>query len=216
VVSVNVGTPVEAPWAGRLGRTAIRKRPASGPVMVSRAGLAGDSVGDSRRHGGPFKAVYAFAAEDLAFWSGELGAPVTPGQFGENLTTIGIDVNEALMGERWGVGTALLELVDVRIPCNVFKAWLGVAGFDSTGWVKRFTAEGRPGPYLRVREDGQVRAGDAITVEHRPSHGVTVSMMFRALTTEPDLLPELLRIPELAPAAHERARALLGSQHRPA
>ena len=186
VLSINVGTPVEAAWAGRLGRTAINRSPVSGPVRVGPGGLEGDAVADTKRHGGPFKAVYAFAAEDLAFWSEELQAPLSPGQFGENLTTEGIDVNQAVLGERWRIGTALLEPVDVRIPCHVFTAWLGVAGIHASGWVKRFTRESRPGPYLRVLEEGWMRAGDRITVEHRPSHGVTVAMMFRALTTEPD------------------------------
>ena len=96
--------------------------------------------------------------------------------FGENLTTVGIDVNEAELGEQWRVGTALLEVRSVRIPCNDFKCWLGENGFDNTGWVKRFAADERPGPYLRVVEAGVVEVGDPVSVEHRPGHGVTVSM----------------------------------------
>ena len=67
----------------------------------------------------------------------------------------------------------LLEVVSVRIPCNMFKGWLGVNGFDDRTWVKRFTADGRPGPYLRVLETGVVAAGDPVVVEHRPDHDVT-------------------------------------------
>ncbi|MGZ4482924.1 MAG: MOSC domain-containing protein [Nocardioidaceae bacterium] len=194
VVSVNVGTPVDEEWAGNLRRTAIRKSPVTGPVRVRELGLDGDQVADTEHHGGTYQAVYAFAQEDLDFWSEQLGETVPPGLFGENLTTAGIDVNEAVVGERWRIGTALLQVIEVRIPCNVFKNWLGVRGYDNTVWVKRFTAEGRPGPYLRVLEEGTLRVGDPITVEHRPAHGVTVSTMFKALTTDPALLPELLKV----------------------
>ncbi|MGZ4472755.1 MAG: MOSC domain-containing protein [Nocardioidaceae bacterium] len=194
VVSVNVGTPVDEEWAGNLRRTAIRKSPVTGPVRVRELGLDGDQVADTEHHGGTYQAVYAFAQEDLDFWSEQLGETVPPGLFGENLTTTGIDVNEAVVGERWRIGTALLQVIEVRIPCNVFKNWLGVRGYDNTVWVKRFTAEGRPGPYLRVLEEGTLRVGDPITVEHRPAHGVTVSTMFKALTTDPALLPELLKV----------------------
>ncbi|MGZ4536988.1 MAG: MOSC domain-containing protein [Nocardioidaceae bacterium] len=194
VVSVNVGTPVDEEWAGNLRRTAIRKSPVTGPVRVRELGLDGDQVADTEHHGGTYQAVYAFAQEDLDFWTEQLGETVPPGLFGENLTTAGIDVNEAVVGERWRIGTALLQVTEVRIPCNVFKNWLGVRGYDNTVWVKRFTAEGRPGPYLRVLEEGTLRVGDPITVEHRPAHGVTVSTMFKALTTDPALLPELLKV----------------------
>ena len=206
VVSVNVGTPVDEDWAGKLRRTAIRKSPVTGPVRVRELGLDGDQVADTEHHGGTYQAVYAFAQEDLGFWTEQLGETVPPGLFGENLTTAGIDVNEAVLGERWRIGTALLQVIEVRIPCNVFKNWLGVRGFDNTVWVKRFTAEGRPGPYLRVLEEGTLRAGDPITVEHRPEHGVTVSTMFRALTTDPALLPELLRVDGLPEKVYAHVR----------
>jgi MOSC domain-containing protein YiiM len=206
VVSVNVGTPRVEEWAGTLGRTAIKKHAVTGPVAVHRFGLEGDQVADTENHGGTYQAVYAFAQEDLDYWTEQLGQPVAPGMFGENLTTAGIDVNEALLGERWRIGTALLQVIEVRIPCNVFKGWLGVHGFDNTAWVKRFSAVGRPGPYLRVLEEGTLEAGDDIVVEHRPEHGVTVTTMFRAMTTEPDLLPELLVVDGLPPKVLAKAR----------
>jgi MOSC domain-containing protein YiiM len=207
VLSVNVGLPEDQPWAGSLRRTAIRKTPVPGPVAVRALGLDGDEVADTKHHGGTHQAVYVFAQEDYDHWSERLGEVVPPATFGENLTTVGIDVNEAVLGERWRVGTALLEVVGVRIPCNVFKGWMGVSGFDQRAWVKRFTAHGRPGPYLRVWEEGAVQAGDPVTVEHRPAHGVTVSTMFRALTTERSLLPRLLEVEGVAPWVHETAAA---------
>ena len=169
-------------------------------------GLEGDQVADTVNHGGIYQAVYAFAQEDLEAWAGRLGGPVGPAMFGENLTTVGIDVNEAVVGEHWRIGTALLSPVEVRIPCSVFTNWLGVNHLDNAVWNKRFTAEGRPGPYLRVLEEGVLQAGDEIVVEHRPEHGFTVSMMFRALTTEPELLPTLLTVPGLPEPVYAVAR----------
>jgi MOSC domain-containing protein YiiM len=205
LLSVNVGLPEAQPWAGFLRRTAIRKTPVAGPVPVRTLGLAGDKVADRKHHGGIYKAVYAFAQEDYAYWTAQLGETVPPATFGENLTTVGIDVNDAEVGERWRVGTALLEVVDVRIPCNVFKNWMGTTGFDARAWVRRFTEHGRPGPYLRVLEEGTLEAGDPIVVEHRPGHGVTVSTMFRAQTTDRSLLPLLAELEAVPPEVRAQA-----------
>jgi MOSC domain-containing protein YiiM len=202
VISVNVGLPREAEWAD-IGRTSIHKTPVTGPIECRALGLDGDQVSDTMHHGGTDQAVYAFAREDLDLWAERFGRAIPDGGFGENLTTRGVDVNEAEVGERWRIGTALFEVASVRIPCNTFKGWMGVAGYDNSHWVKRFTAETRPGPYLRVLEEGSVQVGDEITVVHRPGHGVTVSEMFRALTLDRSLLPRLLLIDGLA----ERARA---------
>lgn len=204
VRSVNVGQPRKREWAG-IGRTSIWKEPLPGPVRLGPMGLGGDQVSDTKHHGGLDQAVYVFAREDLDRWVERLGAPIRDGLFGENLTTVGIDVNEAELGERWRVGTALLEVRSVRTPCNDFRCWMGENGFDNTGWVKRFAADARPGPYLRVVEAGVVQAGDPVTVEHRPGHGVTVSTMFRALMGERELLLDLLRVPDLVDEARERA-----------
>ncbi|MGB0100593.1 MAG: MOSC domain-containing protein [Nocardioides sp.] len=193
LISVNVGPAREAPYAN-LGRSGMDKQPVPGRVAARTLGLDGDQVGDVKHHGGVDQAVYAFAREDLDWWAAELGHGVRDGMFAENLTTQGIDVNEAEVGERWRIGTAELEVASVRIPCNDFKNWMGLGGFDNRAWVKRFTQVGRPGPYLRVVVEGEVGAGDEISVVHRPGHGVTVSTMFRALTTESSLLPELLRV----------------------
>ena len=206
LLSVNVGLPRDREWAG-IGRTSIDKRPVTGPVEVGTFGLEGDQVSDTKHHGGVDQAVYAFAREDLDRWVERLGQPIRDGQFGENLTTTGLDVNEAEVGELWRVGTVLLEVASIRIPCNDFKGWMNMTGYDATAWVKRFTAEGRPGPYLRVREPGRLQAGDEISVEHRPGHGVTVTAMFRALTTERHRLPELLAVEGLVEEARQKAEA---------
>ncbi|MEP9361405.1 MOSC domain-containing protein [Nocardioides sp. CN2-186] len=203
VLSVNVGLPRAADWA-EIGRTSFDKHAVHGPVMVRALGIDGDQVSDRRHHGGIDQAVYAFAREDLDAWAAELGHEIADGQFGENLTTTGIDVNEAEIGERWQVGEVLLEVRSVRTPCNDFKSWMGIGGYDNTAWVRRFAAVGRPGPYLKVLGEGFLSAGDEIRVLHQPGHGVTVSMMFRALHGEPELLPRLLDVPDLTPKARAR------------
>jgi len=215
VLSINVGTPVAVDWANPVGATSIIKKAVTGPVRVEELGLEGDDVADKTYHGGIYQAVYAFAREDLDLWSEQLGLPIDNGQFGENLTTSGIDVNESLIGERWHIGSTLFEVVEVRIPCNVFKRWMGLSGFDATAWVKRFAAEGRPGPYLRVIEPGHITAGDVITVVHRPDHAVTVSFMFKAFSTDRSLLPRLLEAGDALPpkprAAAKKAAAKLNA-----
>lgn len=202
VRSISVGIPQEKEWAG-IGRTSIDKRPVVGPVAVHPLGLAGDQVSDTRHHGGPDQAVYAYAREDLDFWEAELGMPIRDGHFGENLTTAGIDLNTLEVGTRLRIGDevdgVLLEAVSVRTPCNDFKGWMGEAGFEPRAWVRRFTAAARPGPYLRVLETGTVVAGAPVEVVHRPGHGVTVRDMFVALNTDRSRLPELLVIDDLVP-----------------
>ena len=209
VISVNVGKVREAAWAG-LGRTAMDKQPVRGVVPVTRLGLEGDQVGDTKYHGGIDQAVYAFAREDLDWWEAELGQEIRDGQFAENLTTRGIDVNEAEVGERWRIGTATFELAMVRIPCNDFKSWQQLSGYDGTGWVRRFAQQARPGPYLRVIQEGEIQAGDDLEVVHQPGHGVTISTMFRALTIERRLLPELAKVDNLAREARAKLDAFVG------
>ncbi|MFB4305884.1 MOSC domain-containing protein [Actinomadura sp. GTD37] len=209
LLSVNIGRPRTNPWKTST-LTGIDKRPVDGPVPVAapesegtgEVGLAGDRVHDVRSHGGADQAVYAYAREDLDYWQGELGRPLPDGVFGENLTTAGGDVNGALIGERWRVGPdVLLEVSCPRIPCGTFQGWL-----DEAGWIKRFTRAARPGAYLRVIEPGEIRAGDAVELAHRPGHGVTVAMSFRALTTEPGLLPRLVPIEALPHYVRDVAR----------
>jgi MOSC domain-containing protein YiiM len=205
VKSVNVGQP-RARSGSREQRTAIGKESVAGPVHVGPLGLEGDAVGSPDVHGGHDMAVYAFAREDLHAWQRELGVQLPDGWFGENLTTMGIDVNASYVGERWRLGSALFEIAKVRIPCHTFQIRMAEAGAPDRGWVKRFTEIARPGPYLRVLEPGEIAAGDPIDVVHRPAHGVTVSDMFRALTTEPALLPRLLEIDGLAESVMRKVR----------
>ncbi len=200
VESVNVGR-VRAVLA-KSGRSGIDKRPVADAVLLSApgpggSGLAGDVIIDTDHHGGPDQAVYAYAREDLDDWQADLG-PLPSGRFGENLTTRGVDVTGALVGERWRIGGAVLQVTVPRTPCRTFAAWLG-----REGWLRTFTARGVPGAYLRVVSPGRVRAGDAILVEDRPDHEVTIGLVFRALLTSPELLPLLLAAADLPDSTRE-------------
>lgn len=167
------------------------------------AGLTGDLIGNRKFHGGDDQAVYAYAREDLDGWQTTLDRPLANGQFGENLTTSGVDVTGALIGERWQVGTdgLILEVTSPRTPCRTFAAFLGVRG-----WIKTFTQAAQPGAYLRVIEPGSVRAGDEIVVTDRPAHGVTVGVVFRAISGEPELLEQLPDIEALPEKIRKLAR----------
>lgn len=182
---------------------------APGPKGIGASGVAGDAVCHTRHHGGDHQAVYAFAREDLDDWERELGRTLASGAFGENLTTEGLDVSGAKIGERWRIGSeVVLEVTCGRIPCTTFQGHLG-----EKGWVRRFTRKGAPGAYLRVIEPGEIRAGDPIEIVHRPDHEVTVSFQFRAVTTERELLPRLLAAGDaLHPEAIETARAYMARQ----
>lgn len=211
VVSVNAAHPRVLSEKPRVV-SAIDKIPREGPVAVKDLGLEGDQVGDVHNHGGTFRAVYAYAAEDLLHWERELGRPVRPGLFGENLTTRDIDLNQCVIGEEWSVGTARLTVSSVRTPGPTFERWMAIQGFDATGWIGRFAARGRPGVYLTVLDRGFVAAGDFVDVLRVPSHGVTAATVFRALHQEPELLPLLLEIDGLPPDLYDRAQAYVDGQ----
>lgn len=194
VLSVNVGVVHNTPHSD-VRVTGIDKRPVSGPVMVREpgprgvggGGLAGDPICDLRHHGGSDQAVYAYAREDLDWWEAELARTLPCGVFGENLTTEGVDINAALVGERWAMGDAcVLEVTSPRIPCRTFAGWLA-----EQRWQRRFTHHGVAGAYFRVIVPGPVRAGDEIQVVARPDHDITIGFMFRAMTTEQRLFPAL-------------------------
>ena len=189
VVSVNTGRERDAEWAGRLKRTAIDKRPVSGPVAVGRLGLGGDEQADKQDHGGYEQALYAYAREDLDWWVERLGRELPGGVFGENVTTAGLDITGGLIGEVWRLGSAVVQITSPRIPCVVFAGWL-----DEREWVKRFGDTGRVGAYLRVLEEGQVSAGDPVEVLSRPATQVTIAESVRAFYGDVELMRRLLLV----------------------
>jgi MOSC domain-containing protein YiiM len=187
---------------GYFRDTAIDKRPVRGPVEVTRLGLTGDQQ-ISRGHGGVDKAVYAYADEDAAWWAGELGRDIPPGLFGENLRTTGLDVIGAQIGEQWSIGNVLLQVQMPRTPCENLSLRMGMDGFQL-----RFHATGRVGALLKVLTPGTLTAGDQITVELRPDHGVSVSDL--AAGPDAEQMERLLEsgVP-LAKSVHVKARRLV-------
>lgn len=167
------------PTKDSTGVTAIDKRAVEGPVQVHPLGLTGDIQASRKHHGGPDKALYAYSQADAGFWSAELGRDMTPGTFGENLRVDGVEATNAVIGERWRIADVLLEVTEPRTPCGNFARYI-----REPNWVKRFAAEGRIGTYLRVVKGGRIQAGDAVVVEHRPEHGVTVGELFGGLSRE--------------------------------
>lgn len=167
------------PDSSSVGVTAIDKRAVEGPVKVHKLGLQGDIQANRVHHGGPDQALYAYSQVDADFWAGELERELPPGIFGENLRVGGIDATKAVIGERWKIGLHVeVEVTSPRTPCATFQRRMGEPRF-----VKRFTAEGRVGTYLRVIRVGAIRAGDHIHRLYVPTHGVTVGKWF----SEPDL-----------------------------
>jgi len=193
VLSVNVGRVREFDYNGRPAKSAIWKSPVGGRIAARGVNLEGDDQADRKAHGGPDKSVYAYAIEDMRWWEEELGRSLQYGEFGENLTTEGIAVNDALVGERWEIGTAVLEVSEPRIPC-----WrLGVRMNDQM-FPRRFTEALRPGTYLRIVVEGAVAAGDEIRIVERLDHALTVRDIFRIYTRDRDEVERLLAVPRIS------------------
>jgi MOSC domain-containing protein YiiM len=210
IVSVNVGKPREVLRRGKPARTGIYKAPVEGRVALRQHSLEGDEQADREFHGGPEMAAYAYAREDTAWWEEQLGRPLAPGTFGENLTLSGIDIGAARVGERWRAGATVVEVTKPRSPC-----WkLGVRMEDPT-FPRKFRAAQRTGAYLAVVEEGHLAAGDPVEILSRPEHPLTIGILaylyehdlrLAALTREAATMPvdrttwlELLRaggIPE--------------------
>ena len=195
VLSVNVGTAREFEYAGRTARSAIWKTPAAGRIVAQGVNLAGDEQADRQAHGGPDKALYAYAVEDARWWEEEIGRPFVHGEFGENLTTEGIDVNDALIGERWEIGSTVLEVSEPRIPC-----WRLAVRMNDRLFPRRFTEALRPGSYLRILVEGDVGAGDEIRRVDKPKTDLTVRDVFRIYTRDRHEAHRLLAIPQMSEA----------------
>ena len=209
VLSVNVGLPRAFDYHGRPARSAIWKSPVAGRVAARGINLAGDDQADRVAHGGYDKAVYAYAVEDARWWEDREGRRFAAADFGENLTTEGIAVNDARIGERWKIGTALLEVSEPRIPC-----WrLGVRMNDPK-FVRRFTEALRPGTYLRIVSEGDVGAGDEIRVVERPDDDFTVRDVFRIYTRDRGEVGKIAAHPKMSEAWRRWACDLLEKSGR--
>ena len=209
VLSINVTSVVhQGEWTGSEGRTGIDKRSVTGHIEFKNNGVAGDRIIDTNVHGGYDQAVYAYAREDAQWWETEIGEEITAGKFGENLTTEGIDVNAALVGEQWRIGSVILEVSQPRIPCRVF------AGFwKRATLIKDFTQAGRPGAYLRIIQEGTAQAGDAIEVIYKPDHSVSISDLFSAKSGERAKINEIRVVPQLSHGFKEWVEKIAATQH---
>lgn len=174
LVSVNLGQERPIQGAGKSGTTGIYKIPANEPVQIGKLGLAGDSICDTKNHGGVDQAVYIYGAPDYAWWSRTLGYELGPGFFGDNLTITGLESARVQIGDRLILGSVILEVTSPRIPCATLAARMADPQF-----VKRFKEAERPGVYCRVIQAGSVQAGDEVA--YQPYAGETVSIleMFR-------------------------------------
>lgn len=172
VRSVNIGQPRELELRGKPHKTGIFKQPVPGRVRLAADSVEGDVQADRRVHGGPYKAVYSYTLEDYSWWEQELGTPLAPATFGENLTLEGISTTDALIGERWAVGSAVLAVTQPREPC-----WKLAAKMQEEGFVRRFRQAGRAGAYLSIVREGDVGAGDPVEVVSRPAHPVSIGMI---------------------------------------
>jgi MOSC domain-containing protein YiiM len=200
VESVNVGVPRTVEWHGERITSGIWKEPVEGRVVVQGVNIAGDDQADRRVHGGADKAVYAYAVEDYAWWSRHLGVELGAATFGENLTLRGVAVSEAVVGERWRIGSVTLEVAQPRMPC--YKLAMRM---DDPRFPRRFTRAGRPGAYLRIVEPGELGAGDAVESIHRPDHGLTVADIARIYTRDRGKVARMLDVPELPESWREWA-----------
>ncbi|KAB1503585.1 MOSC domain-containing protein [Corynebacterium sp. 320] len=184
---------------------------APGPNYGDGSGVVGDFVGDSAHHGGADKAVYAFAREELDFWSGQHSDALPEnterfpdGYFGDNLTTEGVEWTRAVIGQQVRVGEALLEVSVPRQPCRTFGGWL-----DIRGWMKIFTQHADCGCYFRVVEPGVIRPGDAIEFLPAPDHGVTMQQAFKAKMGDKELAALVVEAQCLPPHHHDQLVKLL-------
>jgi MOSC domain-containing protein YiiM len=208
VESVNVGVPRTVEWHGERITSGIWKEPVEGRVVVQGVNVVGDDQADRRVHGGADKAVYAYAVEDYAWWSRHLGVELGAATFGENLTLRGVAVSEAVVGERWRIGSVTLEVAQPRMPC--YKLAMRM---DDAHFVKRFSRAGRPGAYLRILDEGELAAGDPVEVLHRPGHGVSVAELMRIYLWDHTAAGRLLAVPELPLSWHGWARSRVDSPH---
>ena len=194
VLSINIAERSQPQtWSDSGLRTGINKEPAQGLVSFENDHVAGDTVVDRKHHGGYDQAVYAYAREDAVWWEEKIGRAISHGQFGENLTTEGLDLTHAIIGEQWRIGDVLLEVSSPRIPCRIF------AGFwDRPGLVKEFAEARRPGTYLRIIEEGMFEAKASITIVHKPAHGCTIRDLYGAWFGESEKLEALAAVKELA------------------
>src|SRR5499433_1340057 len=211
LLSVNVGLPRDIEWKGRIVHTGIWKNPVNGRCRVGRLNLEGDGQGDLGGHGGEQRAVFVYQIESYRHWEERLGRrDLAHGQFGENFTVEGLPDDEVCIGDRYRIGTALFEVTQPRTTC--YRVGIRM---DEPRMAGLLTSSGRPGFYLRVLEEGEVGAGDAILPVTQGPERMTVAEVNALLYSSHhprEQLERVLRIPALSPGWRWSFDALLRSQ----
>jgi len=192
IIAVCTGNAEKLP--GKSYKTGIFKHAVSGAVMIDSNGLIGDAVCNRKHHGGLDQAVYVEGSLTLDWWARELGQPIPPGLFGENIVIGGLDNATVAVGDRFVAGDLTLEVTSARIPCATFAAKMGDPKF-----VKRYTKAGLPGIYCRVLQPASVSAGTE--VDYQPFDGERVTM------------PEMMQTFGRKLSADDRARYLATPIH---
>lgn len=192
ITSVNIGKPETIIQHNQSMKTGICKQPVSGAVHITELGLEGDSIVDTKHHGGADQAVYAYSEDDYAWWTAETGRDFHAGLFGENLTIKGLP-GDLYIGDRLLIGDLVLEATSARIPCRTLATRMADRGFGLT-----FRRAERPGIYFRVLNPGAVSSGDSVTLVEGGDGTVTVLDLFRfafATTHDADQLRRYLDAP---------------------
>jgi MOSC domain-containing protein YiiM len=210
IKSLQIGLPRDTTAGGERRYTAFAKRRVTGPIRLTRTGLAGDGVANPKVHGGPDKAVCCYPSEHYPAWERELGEALGPAAFGENFTTAGLTEETVHIGDRFRVGTAVVEVSQPRQPCSTLAAMRGRKGF-----VKAVEHSGRTGFYLRVITEGEVAADDPIqlvVVEPAAISVAAANAIHRHRRSDADGVRRLLAVPALAQAWREELTKVLAAR----
>jgi len=210
ILSLQIGLPRDTAAGGEHRYTAFAKRPVTGPIRLTRTGLAGDGVGNPRVHGGPDKAVCCYPSEHYPVWKRELGETLGPAAFGENFTTAGLTEDTVHIGDQFRIGTALVEVSQPRQPCSTLAAMR-----ERKGFVKTVERSGRTGFYLRVIEEGEVAAGDAIRLVAADPAAISIAAanaIHRHRHSDSEGVRRLLAVPALAQAWREELAKVLAAR----
>lgn len=174
LISINIGQEQTLARPGKTEQTGIFKTAVSGSAHISQDGLPGDFIGDSKNHGGPDQAIYVYGGQDYEWWAAELGRELAPGTFGENLTIAGLACADFAVGDILQIGEVTLQVTAPRIPCGTLAGRM-----EDPQFAKRFRHSERPGFYCRVLREGQVQAGQDVSLERYSGERISILEMMR-------------------------------------
>lgn len=187
LTSINIGTARAQQRKGYVEITGIYKTPVNKSVQIKTLGIERDVICDTKHHGGPDQAIYVYGGADYSWWAIELGRPLEPGTFGENLTIEGLQSADFNVGDYLHVGAVILQVTSPRIPCGTFATRM-----NDPQWVKKFRKAERPGLYCRVTKEGLVTAGDPVTIDRYTGETISLIQMYRD-HYEKDKTEEMIR-----------------------